>query len=51
MCHQEAQVGDAGFEVVHEAGNATLLLPAHSRRRFPPKLARNRAGLIDRLDQ
>src|SRR6516164_1568916 len=26
MCHQEAQVGDAGFEVVHEAGNATLLL-------------------------
>jgi hypothetical protein len=32
--HREAQVGDAGFEVVHEAGNAALLLPADRTSKF-----------------
>jgi hypothetical protein len=41
MRHREVQVGDAGFEVVHEAGNATLLLPAVVGDDPRRKLARN----------
>jgi hypothetical protein len=42
--HQEAQVGDAGFEVVHEAGNTALLLPAVVGDDPGRKLTRNGAA-------
>jgi hypothetical protein len=48
MCHREAQMGDAGFEVVDETGNRAIVLAAIVGNDPGRELARNGSSAPDR---